>query len=63
MPKMAHFSMDRTSTNWAVLHLLQRNQEENVYSELVNIVTCSLYILCGALNAGKDASSWHFYKI
>lgn len=38
-----------------MLNLLQRNQEENEYPELVNIGSCSMHILCGALKAGEDA--------
>lgn len=48
--------MGGLDTNWALFNLLQRNQEENEYPELVNIGNCSLHFLCGALKAEEDAS-------
>ena len=49
---MAHLSMDGPNKNWKVSNLFQRNQG-NEYPELVNIASCSLHILRGALKAGK----------
>ena len=62
-PKLVHISMGGLDTNWALFNLLQRNQEENEYPELVNIGSCSLHFLCGALKAEEDASDWNLSKI
>lgn len=45
-----------------MLNLVQRNQEENEYPELVNIDSCSLHVLCGTLKDEEHASGWNLSK-
>ena len=59
---MIHMSMDGPSVNWDVLKIHSKYREEHELSELINIGSCGLHVMHGALRAGIMETDWKIHK-
>lgn len=63
MNRMIHLSMDGPSTNWLVLKLFQKDRQEKERALLVNLQSCSLHVVSGALQTGISSTNWDLEKV
>ena len=61
--KMIQLSMDGPNINWKVFDLLQSHREKAEWSPLLNLGSCSLYIVHGAFQTGSKATDWEIDKV
>lgn len=61
--KMIHLSMDGPNTNWAVFNMIQTKRKEEEKSPLINIQSCGLHIVAGALQTGITSTGWELEKV
>ena len=52
--KVIQISMDGPSTNWKFFELVQKDKEEKEQKKLLDIASCSLYIIHGAFKSGAE---------
>ena len=55
--------MDGPIVNWDVLKLHSGYREQNEFSKLVNIGSCGLHVLHGALRTGLMETEWEISKV
>ena len=60
---LIQLSVDGPSTNWCVLQLLNDNQEEKGYPQIINFGSCGLHVMHGAFKAGMEAAGWNVGKV
>ena len=63
MDKMIQLSMDGPNVNWDVLKRLSLSSEEKDSSKLINIGSCGLHVVHGALQTGTVATGWDINKV
>ena len=56
-------AMNDPHVNWKTLNIVQKRREENEYPPLVDIGSCSLHIVSGALHSAVVAAGWPVEKI
>ena len=61
--RMIHLSMDGPNTNWAVLSMIQNNRQEKERALLVNLQSCGLHVVSGALQTGVSKTNWNLEKV
>ena len=54
--------MDGPNVNWDVLKLMSTHQEEEEHLGIINIGSCSLHIIHGALKIGINLQNWELAK-
>jgi len=57
--KMYQVSMDGPSVNWKFLDMLQKKRKESELPQLINIGSCSLHIIHGALKTATESTTWN----
>ena len=62
MARIIHLSMDRPNTNWAVFEKIQQNYQMKKRASLVNLQSCSLYTVSGALQTGITNTNLNLEK-
>ena len=55
--------MDGPNVNWDVLSLHSSYREKNEFSRLINIGSCGLHVLHGALQTGIMETDWEVSKV
>ena len=55
---LLQFSVDGPNTNWSVLKLLQEDQCVKDYPNIIDIGSCSLYVVDGTFKSGIEATNW-----
>lgn len=63
LSKLPQLSTDGPNVNWDVLKLMRTCQEEKERPSIINIESCSLHIICGALQSGINSQNWELAKI
>ena len=63
LSKLLQLSMDGANVNWDVLKLMSNHQEEKEHPNIINIESCSLHIIHGALQRGINSQNWELAKI
>ena len=63
MDKMIQLSMDGPNVNWDVLKRLSLSREEKESSKLINIGSCGLHVVHGALQTGTVATGVYINKV
>lgn len=63
MARMIHLSMDRPNTNWAFFEKIQQNYQMKKSASLVNLQSCSLCAVSGALQTGITNTNLNLEKI
>ena len=68
LSKLRQLSMDGPNVNWDVLKLMSNHQEEKEHPNIINIGSCSLHIIHGALQRGinfalRRIGSWQRYFV
>ena len=63
LSKLRQLSMDGPNVNWDVLKLMSNHQEEKEHPNIINIGSCSLHIIHGALQRGINSQNWELAKI
>ena len=53
--------MGGPNVNWNALKILSKYREENELSELVNIDSCGLHVMRGALLTGMIETNWKIH--
>lgn len=61
--RMIHLSMDGPNTNWKVLKSIQNSRQENEQASLVNLQSCGLHVVSGALQNGVNSCNWNLDKV
>ena len=61
--RMIHLSMDGPNTNWLVLNLFQKDRHEKERAPLVNLQSCGLHVVSGALQTGIKSTNWDLEKV
>ena len=61
--KLIQISMDGHNVNWDVLSLHSSYREKNEFSRLINIGSCGLHVLHGALQTGIMEKDWEVSKV
>ena len=61
--KMRQLSMDGPNVNWDVLKINCQYREENEHPKLINIGSCGLHVMHGALRTGTIATVWEIHKV
>ena len=61
--KMLQLSMDGPNVNWDVLRLHHEYRLEKEFPGIVNIGSCGLHILHGALRTGVTSTDWELGKL
>ena len=61
--KLLQVSMDGPNVNWDVLKLHSSYREQNECSKLINIGSCELHVLHGALRTGLMKTDWEINKV
>lgn len=61
--KFIHLSMDGPTVNWNVLQLVDDELDSMGHSKTLNIGSCSLHILHGALGTAISSTDWNFAKL
>ena len=55
--------MDTPNTNWKVMELLDNDRKDNDSPTILNIGSCGLHVIHGALKFGVEATDWALNKI
>ena len=63
LSKLLQLSMGGPNVNWDVLKLMSNHQEEKQHPNIINIGSCSLHIIHGALQRGINSQNWGLAKI
>ena len=58
LSKQIQLSMDGPSVNWKVLSDMRKEREETGSNHLVNIGSCNLHVVHGALKSATEATRW-----
>ena len=61
--KQIQLLMDGPSVNWNVLSEIKKEREEAGLSKLVNIGSCNLHVVPGALKSATESTSWNLKNI
>ena len=61
--KLIQILMDGPNVNWDVLSLHSSYREKNEFSRLINIGSCGLHVLHGALQTGIMETDWEVNKV
>ena len=61
--KMIHLSMDGPNTNWAVFKEIQKKRKQEEKSPLLNLQSCGLHNVSGALQTGFSSTNWELEKV
>ena len=61
--KLIQISMDGPNVNWDVLSLHSSYREKNEFSRFINIGSCGLHVLHGALQTGIMEKDWEVSKV
>ena len=61
--KLLQVLMDGPDVNWNVLELHSSCREQNEFSKLINIGSCGLLMLHGALRTGLMETNWEINKV
>ena len=61
--KLIQISIDGPNVNWNVLSLHSSYREKNEFSRLINIGSCGLHVLHGALQTGIMETDWEVNKV
>jgi len=59
LSKQIQLSMDGPSVNWKVLPDMRKEREEAGLNHLVNIGSCNLHVVHGALKSATEATMWN----
>ena len=57
------YLMDGLSVNWKVLSEFKKETEEAGLYKLINIRSCNLHVVHGALQSVTESTSWNFKNI
>ena len=60
---MIHLSMDGPNTNWKILKPIQNRRQANEQASLVNLQSCSLHVVSGALQTGVNSCNLNLDKV
>ena len=63
MSKLLQVSMDGPSTNLKFLEVLQKERNGDGLTEVIDIGTCNMHTVHGALETGTNASGWMLKKL
>ena len=63
LSRMIQLSMDGPNVNWEVFNRLHTFREEREYPVILDIGSCSLHIVHGALQTGMISQKWDLQKI
>lgn len=63
LSKQIQLSMDGPNVNWKVLSHMKKEREKAGLNKLVNICSCNLHVVHGALKSATEATGWKLKAI
>ena len=63
LSKQIQLAMDGTNVNWKLLSDMKKEREEGGLNNLVNIGSCNLHVVHGALKWATEATKWNLQAI